>query len=317
MSRLLLALAGLALAEEAAWYHPDDVAKASAVFQKVAERTGPAFETRQRDVDRAGAALEDLETGVMLLGDDAPAPVRAWSDDTRRHVTGQVMRLQRHVDLLQEDYGKVFGDALERALGVTAKGYAVKECGGVSLMGMRKRPDCVGTDLNPQLARVIDADPLLAAELDAIAKVEWPTVELPTSQLPVVAMTGTARWVDGGALARKLVAARLEQRREELDRQVGPLLEEGTTEETVAKAKELREAWAKVVAADGKALRDLVTDTLQRLAKKGGPAEVGWCANPPALGGCQGEDATIAVLTALGEDKKFGKAVEGKFGGKP
>lgn len=319
MRRALLGVLALvplaAAAADPAFYHPDDIAKASAVFGKVAERTGPAFEQRQQTVNRASAALSDLETGTLLLGDDAPEQVRAWSDDTRRQVTGQVMRLQRHVDLLQDDYAKVFADALGRAKATVGKGYDVKECGKGSVVQLRNRATCAGADLNIPLAKAMDADPLLKSELDAIAAVEWPSVTLPTSTMPVVELSGTARWVDGAALARMAAGPWLEARAGALERKLDPLLADGSTPEAVEKAKAARAEWEKEMGADGKRFRALVAEALGRLEKKGVVKDVGWCANPPALGGCAGEDATVRVLSALTDDKKFQKAVEKGFPG--
>ena len=53
------------------------------------------------------------------------------------------------------------------------------------------------------------------------------------------------------------------------------------------------------------ALRAAVVAGLQRGEKKGGPAEVAWCANPEALGGCGLPDVTGDVLRMLAADKKF------------
>lgn len=301
-------IVGLALAGTPGFYHPDDVAKASAAFRGASEAIGPAFEAKSMEVERAGGALEDLETATLLLGKDAPPDALKWAEDTRRQVTGQAMRIQKHVDLLQEDYGKVFGEALGRAVPGVTKGYDAKECKAGTMMGMRVNTSkCVGEDLNGALAKALDADARLKSELAGIAAVEWPSVTLPSAKQPVVALTGTTRWVDGAALADAHLTAYMAARRDDLDREVGPLLEDGNTPENVKKAQQARAAWDALIGDAGGTYRAALTTSLtkQKLT------DVGWCANPRSLGGCAGEDVTRQVLDALAADKKFQKAMAG------
>lgn len=309
----LAALVPVAAAADPGFYHPDDIAKESQVFVAVADRTGPAFEQRQQTVNRASDAMAALEIGTLLLGDDAPAPVRAWTEDTRRQVTGQVLRLQRHVDLLQEDYAKVFLDALGRAKTTVGKGYDLKECASRSMLAMRNQASCVGANLNIPLAKAMDADPLLKSELDAIAAVEWPSVTLPTAPMPVVELSGTARWVEGAALARMAISPRLDAKAGALERTLDPILADGATPAALKKAEAARKVWEGEMGEEGKRFRAVVAEALGRLEKKGVVADVGWCANPPALGGCEGEDATAKVLSALTDDKKFQKEIAKQF----
>ncbi len=308
---MIVALLAGVLAAEPAHYHPDDVAKASKLFGTVAESMGPAFEERSGVVASLGDVVGELELGVALLGASAPAELRAWSDKTRRRVVGESLRLQKHVDLLQEDYGKVFGAAVERALPTVGKGYDVRECGATGVLAMMGRKNCEGVDLNAKLAAAIDADAALQKELASIAAVEWPTVEAPKAEQPVVALTGTTRWIAGGDVAEKLVGARLKARREALEADLEDLLPEEPTEADVKKAQARRDAWVADLGKDGETLRAAITAALGRAAKKGGPADVGWCANPVELGGCPGEDVTAKVLEVLGADKKFGKEIAG------
>lgn len=295
-----------------AYYHPDDVSKKSAAFSAVADSMGPAFEERDGKARAAGAAVASLELGVALLGDAAPASLVKWTESTRRTVNGQFLRLQKHVDLLQEDYSRVFMAALDRAKPAVLVGYDAKECAASGIIAMMGRTTCEGQDLNAGFAAIIDRDAVLAKDLADIAGVEWPSVDAPSAPQEAVALTGTARWVDGGALAQAVIPLVIEARRDKLEGQLDAVLEDGNTAEAVAKAKTLRAAWQASLADDGARLRGVVVPTLERLAKKGGPAEVAWCANPVALGGCPGENATKQVIAALREDKKFGKEIAAK-----
>lgn len=304
-----LSLAALAIAAEPAHYHPNDVAKKSALYAKVADTMGPAFEERQGRIAVLGTALAQLELGVALLGAAAPADVRGWSTMTRRKVVGEALRLQRHVDLLQEDYGRVFGAAVSRALPSVGKGFDVKECGATGVLAMIGKKDCPGADLNPKLGAALDVDAVLQRELADIATVEWPAFEAPKAQQPVVALTGTTRWVSGGALAEALIGSHVAALQDALESQLDRTMPEEPTEADVKKAQGLKDAYLATLGNDGEVLRAALIAAVARAEKKGGLAQVGWCANPALLGGCPGDDVTTAVVATLREDKKFGKAI--------
>lgn len=305
---ILFLAASAALAAEPAYYHPDTIAKKSVVFAKSSDGIVPAFEERDKAADRAGALVHDLEIGVVMLGDTAPAPLVAWLASTRRQVGGDTVRLQKHVDLLGEDYSAVFTAAMDRALPSVGKGYEVVECGAAGVMAMMGHSDCKGTDLSAALAAAMDADAVLVKELADIAAVPWPTLDVPSAVQEPVALTGSTRWVSARAIYGTYAAQVIKARTDALDAEVGPLLEEGTAE-AIAKAKGFRETWQSQLSGDGARLRELVVAALQRAEKKGGPAQVAWCPNPIALGGCTGEDATEVVIKMLAADKKFAKDV--------
>jgi hypothetical protein len=294
-----------------AHYHPDDVAKKSAVFGKVSENRGPAFEDRSGKIESAGNALSELELGVGLLGASAPDGLKAWASGTRRKIVGEKLRLQKHVDLLQDDYARVFTAAVDRALPTVGQGYTVEVCGASGVLAMMGRKNCPGTDLNEALAKAIDADTGLQKELADISSVEWPSFEVPKEAEPVVALTGTTRWIAGGAVADKLLGPWVAQKQNTLQSAIDKVMPDEPTKDDIAKAQALKDAYLVDLGKAGDTFRTAIAGSLARAAKKGGPADVGWCANPAALGGCPGEDVTDAVMSNLVADKKFLKEIAG------
>jgi hypothetical protein len=309
VSALFALVLGTAFAAEPAHYHPNDVAKASTIFGGVAASMGPAFDDRQGRIAALGAELAKLELGVALLGASSPADLTAWSEKTRRKVVGETLRLQKHVDLLQEDYARVFGAAVTRALPTVGKGYDLKECGATGVLAMMGKKNCPGTDLNAALAAALDKDAALGKELADIATVEWPTFTAPSAPQAVVALTGTTRWIAGGAVAEALIAGRVKARQDALESQLDRLMPDEPTEADVAAGQKLKAEYLAALGGDGEVLRAAIVEALGRAEKKGGPAQVGWCANPATLGGCPGEDVTASVLETLAADKKFAKGI--------
>ena len=70
-------------AANAGYYHPDDVAGASALFNQSAEWAGDAFGHAQNDVSRLGSALSQLELGVGLGGGRTNGGAPALSGGSR------------------------------------------------------------------------------------------------------------------------------------------------------------------------------------------------------------------------------------------
>ena len=300
------------LAAEGAYYDPDDVAGRSARFAEAASAAAPAFEKVQQDLSRLGADLEDLELGVALLGSDA-GDLASWALQTRRTALGQYLQIQRHVDLLQEDYSAVFSAAVDRSLARVAAGRDVQPCvrRGLGPMASGGSGRCAGEDIGPKIAAVVDEDAVLTAALGEIARVPWPAIELGSAPGPIVPLTGDERWVQVAPLARALAGDRLRAQAEALDDALADL-EDGIDDgdkAAIAAAESTRAAWAAALGQDGSALRGALQAALQR-AGGGAPARVGLCAVPPRLGGCPGEDVTRQVLDAVAGDRKLGRAID-------
>lgn len=315
----LTGLSGAAFAASQGYYHPDDVAAQSARFAEATSSVGPAWDKAQAAASRTGKALGDLELGVALLGDAAPQGFADRAQATRKEVTGQFMRLQRHVDLLQDDYAQTFQAALDRAL--ARQGQGLTQCapprGGMAARfgpggGGASAAACAGEDRNAALAKAIDADPELTRALAEIASVPWPTIEAPSRAEPVVPLTGDRDWIQAAPVARALIGDLIMTRQEALEDAMAPLEDglEASDPAAIARAAEMREAWERDLAADGAALRTALADALARAAKKTPElAAVGLCANPPALGGCAGVDRTELALPILHADPKLARAL--------
>ncbi len=297
-------------AAEPAYYLPDSVAQKSAVFRSAAEVSGPAFEARNKQLDKTGAGLRRLDLAVALLGDEASPELRAWTLETRRQATGEGMRLQRHLDLLQEDYALTFLAAVERATATVAKGRALKACEApprpIGMPGAGK-PPCPGVDLSADLAAAIDKDTVLKAKITELNALPWPEVSSPSRSWPVLPLTGTTGWISLGAAAEALIPERINLRQAVLEQQLAPLEERIAAGDAaaLAEAQKHRAAYDQALAGDGRALKAALKVSLEKT--KGAPA-VGICPSAPALGGCAGPDLTREVLALLQDNKTWEKA---------
>jgi len=302
---------GAALAAPTAHYLPDGVAGKSAAFKAAAEASAPPFNSRNKTLEKVGDGLRLLDLGVALLGDQADPALRAWTAEQRKRAAGEGLRLQRHLDLLQNDYGEQFGAAVARALTTVAPGREVQACEPPprlpGMPGGNKSP-CPGEDLSAAIAAKIDLDPKLKSALTDINAVPWPEVSTPKQEWAPLALTGTAAWVNLGAVAEATIGRRIAQHRAELEGALEPLsprLSAGDAA-ALAEAKALRAAYEAKLSADGKVLKDALKVTLEKT--KGAPSGVGLCANAPVLGGCAGEDRTREVIALLADNKTWQKA---------
>ncbi len=315
---MLAIVLAAAPAYAAAYYHPDEVARVSTVFNAAADRLGPAFETHQSELSKVGTSLEELELGVALLGPACPEATRAWALETRKELTARFLLVQKHVDAIQDGYSQAFGDALARALPKVPGGPTATECqskGATFGPTMGRSTSCSGDDLNVSIAKVIDADPALRtalADLDARA---WPDVVATPATQPVVAITGDAHWMNLGAVAKALLPEVLRAEKDSLEADLEELREalESRDAQALAKAQAQKDAYLAKLAANGTVLRTLIEEAVRAHDKKGGTKSVGYCANTARLGGCAGSEVTDAILAELRADPKFTKALDKAF----
>lgn len=304
---MLLSLVSVALAGSPAFYDPDAVGLKSAKFGVASEAVGPKFEVGEKQVSKLGAAAESLEIGTALLGNSAPAELTAFTTETRRQLTGQYLRLQKHVSLIQGDFSNVFTAAVERVLPALSVGKDVRICAASGVAAMMHRTDCTGEDLNAAIAAAIDKDAQLDTDLAEILSVEWPTVALSAAPQGVVSVTGGDRWISLPKVAAALAGAQLTARRDNLEATLEQLSEDLEARDTgaMAAAAAAKKAYLEGLGADGAILRAAVEASLQK--QKSAPASWGWCPNPKSLGGCAGEDVTSEVLELVAKDKKLAR----------
>lgn len=313
----LLLLALSSRAAEPAWYDPDAVAGASQAFARIAELMGPAFQDAERQTRTLSKNLAALDSGVALLGERAPEGMADWATEVRRQATGQHLRLQRHLELLQDDTVGEFQEALQRAIPKVAGPSGAKECGrsGVQAM-MGKGAQCAGKNVSSALAQTMDADPALNAAVDEIREIPWPKIELPARTWAPAPVTGSARWVATAALERAFLRERITAHQDDLSRAVDPLesrIAEGDST-ALDEARRHRATYEAALAADGAALAQAMRVALEAAERKGGPKAVGLCANPRGFGGCEGRDATKELIGWLKADKRFGRELTKALG---
>ncbi|MEC8423481.1 MAG: hypothetical protein VX000_06865, partial [Myxococcota bacterium] len=232
-----------------------------------------------------------------------------WATAQRKTVTGQYLRVQRHVDLVQDDFGGVFSGALQRAL--ESDGALLEECSkgsGVQALMRRQAADCPGDDRSGTLAAALDADKTLQTSVAEILAIPFPELGIEGRAWAPATITGTARWVSADALARRFASSALDRQTESLANRLAPLEARiaGGDAAAVEEAAVARAAYEAALAAMGDTVLGAAAPALQ----KAGMGDVGACANPTSFGGCTGADATREVLDVLSADRRFIKATD-------
>ncbi len=300
---LLLLIITTVLSAEPAFWSSDTIAGGSAQFAKAQGRDAAAYERAQDALEKGKRAVADLDLGVAIAG--SPEALVAYNTAQRRALAGQFLQLSKHADLLADDYSRVFGDAVQRALPTVGKGFDVKECTGGSAIEalMRRAPKCPGKDLSPALVGAIDTDPKLAAAIQEILTVDWPIIALPSASQAPIPLTGAACSVDAAALARALRGDDVQAAQDAYEadiEQIDADADDATAKKAaIAQGEAVRARWTATMTTVGADVLARAKKELAKAAKKGGPADVALCANPTALGGCGVPDATPVVLAAL------------------
>jgi hypothetical protein len=313
-------LAGTALAASAGgFYHPDDVAQASKQFASASERLSAPVDALQSQMDGYAAALRAYREGLDLMGARAPAPERDRLDALEVSYNRQHQAAQVFVDHLVTGFDEAFVSAKDRAvhgLGVPAVECERQIADGAQVPGMRPHlkanPACTGEDLNAKIAAAMDADPALTQALDDLLSAKFPQVALESDPQAVVG--DGARWVSIEAVARagaRAALARIDAEDDTARSEIDALIEGGgTAADLTAKQADAEKITAETAAkraALGAPLMAAGDKALAKWAKSDGAT--GWCAQPAALGGCAGTDATSEVVPKLLADPKVGKVL--------
>ncbi len=302
---MFLFLVAPLFAADPPWWTEAGVTRGSALYGKAQARDAQAYEAVQKSLASARKAVGDLELGTALLAADAGRD--AYLAELDRSLSGQFLRLQKHVDLLGADYSRVFGAAVERALPGIAAGGTVIQCTQVSQVEamLGKGPKCPGPDVSGKVASAIDADPALQSQVASILSVDWPTIVVEGKVQAGAPLTGGERSVSAAEVARALRGEELTALDDAREAALEQLAEALDGDDKVAKAAAITEGeaiaarWRAGVAEVGKKLWPDVKKKLDKAAKKGGPVAVALCANPASLGGCGVSDATSAVVEVL------------------
>ncbi|MCB9682838.1 MAG: hypothetical protein H6733_15330 [Alphaproteobacteria bacterium] len=317
MLSFLLTLS-IAHAAPAGHYHPLDVAAASSRFAQAQQVAGTTFQARQDEADAYAAALIAYEEALDLLGDRAPAEQRERLTKLRETFERDKRVVGAFASDQLDGFDGAFSAALERALGSRE----ATVCHPTTDRGLRMGPGahrketvtCEGDDLNAGLAAKMDADPKLAATLDALLGQTWPAFHLDLQAVPAVG-GGTAsldvrrilRDGAGDALAaidradddaRLDVRARLEDDDVSADDQRALLDQARRVTATTARRRATLAA----------PVLDAIDAVAAKAARKTG-VTVGWCAQPAVLGGCATPPVDPAVEAAWLDSGKVARAL--------
>ena len=293
----------LALGADALWWTETGIAKHSEQFGKAQARDAESFEKAQGELERAKRLVSDLELAVAALG--TPGDSAAYLEGIDRALSGQFLRLQKHTDLLADDYSRNFGAAVERALPAVAKGQTVTECKNTNtaLAMLGREPRCPGRDISADVARAIDGDAALQTAIKSILEVDWPSIALPVAAQPAVAWTGSERSIDAASLVRALVPDAVRTADDDRDLALEAISDEldsaepATKQAAITQAVAAKAAWAKAINTAATPALAKLKKSVEKAAKKGGPSSIALCHNPALLGGCGLPDVTTEVLS--------------------
>ncbi|NCG21725.1 MAG: hypothetical protein GWP91_22135 [Rhodobacterales bacterium] len=298
------------------FYHPNDLAPESAEFMRLNEQAMGPFEDRSRTSAEIGRSLALYRESLDLLGNLAPDDEYSRLDALEKQYNRERAVLETFANTLVDDVDTTFLAALDKAK--TSLGVKAMECEreiqvGPQVPGMRGRtepnPACKGDDLNASLAKAMDADPELQAVVAEIIALEWPTFGIDTEAQSAV---GDG---DGWIWIRPLFATGAPQALRAIDDADDnarlPFQAALEDEPTAPQLKQLTEAAEGVTQTTATSRANLAAPVLvvadKALAKMG--ASAAWCANPPSLGGCTGDNKTQDLVQKLVADGKVSKTL--------
>ncbi len=315
---LTLALFVTSIAAAGGHYHPVEVAAASSQYQRASAGAGAQMAALQERAAMLSTALADYEEALDLMGEHAPKGDRERLAQQTVSYNRQFAVAQAFADELVADFDAEFTAAMTRATPAGAVECQPMVPDGRGVPGMRqpmkKNPDCTGDDLNGAIAQAMDADPTLKAAIDEILTLSWPALE-PQADVTATRVGEGEPYIDVGEFFRSVWPDRLDRIRREDSKQrldFEAAIEEGATAQDLAqmtsKAQQITAATAQRRAALGQPVFAAADKSFAKWAKSGREIP-SWCAQPQALGGCDGTDASDELGRQLLTDKRIGKAL--------
>jgi hypothetical protein len=307
-------------AEPAGWWWPDDLASSSALYAASAEQLQAPFVAREQALARSAAAIREYRVALDLLGDDAPAVERARLESLEALHAQHHAALSAFADQLVSDYDAAFTGAVERAAAARGaarcEGRIAAPAVGPRIPGAPRKtvpnPACAGEDLNAALAAGVDADPAAKQAVAAILGRAWPD-PAPLPVAPQSPIGGGERWfwvVDLLRAGAREALARIDRDDDDARDEIEAAMETATSEADLAALVPKVDAIEARTAAARAALAGPVLAAVEaRMAKWKGEPATGVCANPAALGGCAGADASNELVGRLLDDKKVAAAL--------
>ncbi len=300
---------------EETYYHQADIGKESALFARAIEVSGSTADEKTALARKLSGALEEYRAALDILGPRGNKAEQDRHAELKKEYVREHAVMKAFAETMGDDFNTVFLEAMERAV---KKFPDTKPCASEVMISTPGREPvyqpntrCAGRSLNKEIAAIMDKDPVLLAEVEDIFKLKWPTVDLESApQKPTVGK----KYIRVHAFIKAVAGDALKEieLRDYNDRR--PFYTAINTDKTVEELGQLRDDAARVSAATatqrlGVASPFLVVAEaqLQKWAKDEG--EIGWCANPTLLGGCEGEDVTMELVPRLLEVKKIKKLV--------
>lgn len=295
------------------FFHPNDLAAESRLFQSASEQLVEPVDQAQLQAKSWAKALNDYEEALDLWGTAGTEAHRQDLAAYRGAFNQQFSALQDFTDTFVTDFDRIFSEAMARQL---ARHPEAAQCerslpAAPSMPGLPTRlkpnPECKGEDLNPKLAAGLDEDPVLQQALDELLHRSWPLVQLDASPAPV---EGAApRWLDVRLTTHRVASDILRQiakddrmARSALELELGESMSPEEQQDLGRRTRALNTTTASLRHAQFGPVQEAVDKLTERWARKGEPA-TGWCLRPAKLGGCEGEDATDALWLRLKDDR--------------
>ncbi len=296
-------------------YSTAGIAENSEQFTRIAQATQTQFDQMQRQIAIQADALNKWEKNLGLLGDRAPVEEVALFGDMSKQFGSSKRAAEVYLGGLADETSDVFSAALERALqGVDAIECDAGPSGPRMTRGTQEKVECPGTSLSEQIAKTIDADPILAGQVDELMKREGPAVAMPMAPAQPVG-EGARVVVDLYDLMSAYTPTPMQAVAEGEDfawLKLEAKLEGDVDEAQLAALKQEREqirlssaaAYAELAAP----VMAAIEDDAKKWARAGRPA-VGFCPRPAALEGCSVPMATDALMAEIAEQTKTRRAL--------
>lgn len=313
---LLLSLLPCAQAEPVGYYHPQELMAQSELYQQVAAYSIEGWEKAQVGAAALAKSLRDYEATLDLVGDLAPESERERLDTLTKEYYRSVALLQADFSGIVEAVDLAFIAALERHMPEGEVTKCQNRSAGPRLTrgGSSEEVTCEGTDLNPTIARAMDADEDLKVQVQRILNTPVPTISFDTTPVaPIGDGKTTVNPLDLLQLGAPEALSAIDDADSDARVDINMALEQGPSEAELESLRTQEETITATTASWRRTLAAPVFTAVEKDAKKWakmGQPELSWCLQPELLGGCVRAPLSSGSLQTLAELPKVRKSLQ-------
>ena len=298
-----LFLTSFVQAKDLYFYDSNSIAPLSQVFVNAQSELFPKYESLEKEISKYEVGIKKREF-MMLLSDNSEGQYyQQFMEEKKKFVTTK-MQFQNRSEETINGYGTAFMKAIAEVVSQNYDGAV--ECSNKQnlVMGLQLNQDseeCKGKNISKEIAVMIDKNPSLQEEIQAINKQPWPNVSLPNLQQNI-----DENYVYLSKIADYFFEDEIKYHKDLRKQQIDVLQLQSDDEEV--KKQAFTEATQ--INTNYNGILQQYGSQIHLSLEKAGYQNIKVCYTPKEFGGCTGKDISSEAIETIKNNRKAYKLIK-------